>query len=362
MKKRIALALALVLLFAFVAACGDDDEGDGDLRIALVTHSPTSILEDASFNAGAWEGINRFVAEHEISTDNRFFVQPNDATDAARVDLIESVIEDRGADIIVLPGFDFNFSSHRAQFLFPDTKFILLDTEPIEDWGFDPELNSNLVAIYYAEEQAGFLAGYAAVREGFRELGFLGGRDVPAVVRFGHGFIQGAEHAANYLGLAPGEVRIRYHYTGTFAADPAIATIAGAWYADGTEVIFVCGGRIFDSVIPAAEAAGRFIIGVDGDQSGLSETIITSAMKDLAQSVTDMLNHILDGTFPGGQTLLYDAAGRGIGLPMATSRFNYFTQAMYDAIFAQLADGTVVVSTSLNMSDIVTTLVNVEVH
>ena len=394
MKKFLAIFLALIMVFAVVAACNNDDptppaevdplpggvngeEGDdadlvnGDenytdeagpiIRVALVTHSPASILEDASFNQGAWDGVQRFAAENNIASDNIFWAQPNDGTVDARIELVENLINDRGAEVIVMPGFDWNHAAYDLQTYFPDTKFILLDTLPVSpDWS-DFTIENNLVSISYAEEQSGFLAGYAAVMDGFRELGFLGGRAVDAVIRFGHGFILGAEHAAQELGLEPGDVTIKYHYTGTFAADPAIATTAGAWYAAGTEVIFVAGGRIFDSVIPAAEAAGTFMIGVDGDQSGLSEVVITSAMKDLAQSVADMLNDILNGTFKGGQALLYNAEGRGVGLPMATSRFNNFTQAQYDAIFELLANGTVTVSTSLEMDDILAsiTIVNV---
>jgi basic membrane protein A len=380
MKKLLALIIAMVMVFGIVAACADEPEppppvvepetlpaeiepepeAAPDIRIALVAHSPESILDDGSFNTGAWNGIHDFINEHGISDSNITFVQPREGTIEARIDLIESVIEDFGADVLVLPGFHFVEAAYRAQDYFPDTKFILIDAVPAPEGGGAQRTENNLVAILYAEHESGFLAGYAAVMEGFRELGFVGGVPVPAVVRFGHGYIQGAEFAAQELGLSAGEVNIRFHYVGGFAPDPATTTLAASWYAAGTEVIFAAAGGGGFSVIEAANAADGLVIGVDVDQSGDGAVVITSAMKELAISVSDMLNEFLAGTFRG-RTIIFDAAINGVGLPMGTSRFDNFTQAQYDAIFSQLAGGGIDVSDSLDMPDILAliSLVNV---
>jgi len=205
----------------------------------------------------------------------------------------------------------------------------------------------------YAEHESGFLAGYAAVMDGYRELGFTGGVPVPAVVRFGHGFIQGAEYAAASLGLPEGEVSIRFHYFGGFAPAPEHVAFAQAWFAAGVEVIFAAAGGAGGSVISAAEAAGGYVIGVDVDQSGDSDVVITSAMKALANSVYNLLGHYAVGTFPGGRIEMFDAASDGVALPMENSRFRQFTQAQYDAIFAQLASGAVVVNNSLDFDEVI---------
>jgi len=248
-----------------------------------------------------------------------------------------------GADILVLPGFHFAASVYTAANLYPDTMFVVLDT--MTDPGPTP---SNVVTILYAEEQSGFLAGYAVVMDGFRDLGFMGGIAVPAVVRFGHGFVEGAEFAAQELGLAPGEVTISYHYVGAFAPSPEAQTMAYSWYASGTEIIFVAAGRVWDSVRTAAEAGDeRWVVGVDVDQSGDSPVFMTSAMKALGVSVYDMLTDFVNDSFRGGSDLHFDATVNGIGLPMANSHFREFTQSQYDAIFAQLVDGSIVVSTVL---------------
>ena len=326
-----------------------------DVQIALIAHSPESILDDGSFNEGAWQGITRFLNSHGLAASNASFFQPHEASDVARIDLISSAING-GANVLVLPGFHFQASLYEAQDLFPETTFILLDASPARDGNV--RIEDNLVAIHYAEHEAGFLAGYAAVMEGYRNLGFMGGIAVPAVVRFGHGFVQGAEYAAYSLGLSYGEVSISYHYLGQFAPDPAITTTAAAWFASGTEVIFVAAGGAGFSVFSAAEGAGASTIGVDVDQSGDSSSVITSAVKGLDVSVYDMITAFLNGEFPGGREFIYDASINGIGLTMETGRFNNFTIAQYNAVFERLATGDITVSDSLNMSDIQTALVS----
>ncbi|MCL2828601.1 MAG: BMP family ABC transporter substrate-binding protein [Oscillospiraceae bacterium] len=366
MKKFLALLLAALLVFTLAACQGgtpaapeappapeatptpeapepdpepEPEEGfaASDIHIALVAHSPDSILDDGSFNEGAWQGIQRFLSTHGLSADHARFFQPHSADDVARVDLVADAIA-AGANIVVLPGFHFIGASAEMQEMFPDVKFVLLDATPAGGPA------ANTAAIHYAEEQAGFLAGYAAVMEGYRSLGFMGGIAVPAVVRFGHGFLQGAEHAAESLELEAGEVTVLYYYVGGFAPSPEVATTASAWFVDGVEVIFAAAGGAGGSVMSGAEASGGSVIGVDVDQSGDSDVVITSAMKALDVSVYDMLTDFLEGTFRGGRELMFDASVNGIGLPMNTSRFQEFTQAQYDAIFALLTNGSIVVS------------------
>jgi len=224
--------------------------------------------------------------------------------------------------------------------MYPDVHFVLIDGNPND--GNDPaefRTEANAVGIVYAEEQAGFLAGYAAVKDGYTKLGFMGGMALPAVVRFGYGFAQGMDYAANEMGITG--LTLNYHYTGGFAATPEAQALAAAWYADGVEVIFGCGGAVGDSVMRAAESADGKVIGVDIDQSGDSPTVITSAMKGLGASVVSVLTAYFEGEFPGGQKLVMDASQDGVQLPMATSRFNTFSQADYDAIYAKLVAGEV---------------------
>ncbi|MCL2400562.1 MAG: BMP family ABC transporter substrate-binding protein [Defluviitaleaceae bacterium] len=355
--KFIFLSVWVVAMMAFLGACAGSTTPSAttDIQIALIAHSPDSILDDGSFNQGAWDGITRFIASNGLNATNANFFQPHEASDVARIDLIAGAISE-GANILVLPGFHFESALYEAQDLFPDVKFVLLDASPRRDGNV--RIENNVAAIHYAEEQAGFLAGYAAVMEGYRDLGFMGGIAVPAVVRFGHGFIQGADFAANSLGLAAGEVTINYNYVGGFAPSPEVATTASAWFIAGTEVIFAAAGGAGGSIMSGAEGSGGVVIGVDVDQAHLSPTVITSAIKGLNVSVYSMLTDFMEGNFRGGEQL-FDASINGVGLPMDSARFQNFTQAQYDNIFAQLASGSINVSNSLNMADIVVSLVTV---
>lgn len=201
--------------------------------------------------------------------------------------------------MVVTPGFLFEPAIFEAQDLYPDVHFILIDGVPHSADYTQFRTNANVAPILYAEEEAGYLAGYAAVKEGFTKLGFMGGMAVPAVIRFGYGFAQGADAASVELGLT--DVTMNYHYVGGFAPTPEAQALAASWYNDGIEVIFAAAGGAGNSVMAAAEAAdGKYVIGVDVDQAGESDTIITSAMKGLGDSVYQTIASYYAQEFTGG--------------------------------------------------------------
>jgi len=388
MKKILAIALALVMIFTLAACVGNDggsspnnspdnspnspnepaktDDGNSPapnqpegFELALITDVGT--IDDKSFNQGAWEGLKRFADE---SGKTIKYYQPIDEGTNYYLDAIELAVNG-GAVIIVTPGFLFEEPIFIAQDLYPDVNFILLDGSPHNADYSEFKTGPNTVGVTYAEEQSGFLAGYAAVKDGYRSLGFMGGMAVPAVVRFGYGFVVGADYAAAELGLASGDISIRYHYTDVFWPTPEAQTMAASWYSAGVEVIFACGGGMGNSVMAAAEAAGAKVIGVDIDQADESPTIITSAMKELAISVYDTVKEFYDGNWRGGQDIVFTAANDGVGLPLATSRFNTFSKADYDAIYAKLAANSIDIfkdtSDGVTAKDIPVTVANVTV-
>jgi len=326
MKKLGIVLLAVFVLTSF--ACRRTVE---TFEIALITDAGN--INDRGFNQGSWEGLLQFAAANNIT--HRYFAPP-EQSDRAFFNTIALAVTG-GARIIVTPGFLFSAAVFEAQELFPDIHFILVDAQPRVNGV--TRVAPNTVALMYAEDQAGFLAGYAAVRDGFRNLGFIGGMAVPSVVRFGYGFIQGAEFAAQELGLPSGSITINYTYTGNFIATPETQTLAASWFNAGIEVIFACGGTLGNSVMAAAEQTGGAVIGVDIDQSDLSPTVITSAIKSLQFSVYSSIAAFYHGEFPGGQTRIFEAYNFGVGLPMETSRFRTFNQGDYDLIFSRLASG-----------------------
>lgn len=335
MRKRALCVLlaALVLL----NGCADAGKASGSYQTALVIDVGT--VDDKSFNQGAWEGIKRHADESGIPA--KYFKAPEMTTDAF-AETIELAVWG-GAKVVVCPGFLFEEPIYRVQERYPEVHFILMDGVPQN--GGEPAVYAatpNTLPMLYREEEAGFLAGYAAVKEGYRKLGFLGGMALPSVIRFGHGYLAGADYAAAELNLP--DVEVLYSYTGTFEATPETQTMAAAWYQSGTDVIFACGGSVGNSVMAAAEAFDKKVIGVDVDQSFESETVLTSAVKMLSDSVYEAVKSAYEDSFAGGSTHLLSAENGGIGLTMETSRFAHFSQEDYDRIYKKLASGEVVVS------------------
>jgi basic membrane protein A len=332
MKKTFLVILTVLVLLSGCSKQKNQKVAE-TFDLALVTDLGT--IDDKSFNQGSWEGLVQYARGKGISHK---YYQPAEQSNDAYLTAIDLAVRG-GAKIIVTPGFLFETPVFIAQDRYPNVNFILVDGVPHSADYSEFKTGKNTVGVNYAEDQAGFLAGYAAVKDGGRRLGFVGGMAVPAVVRFGYGFIQGAEYAANELGLSSGSITINYHYTGAFAATPEAQTLAASWYNSGVDTIFACGGAVGNSVMAAAEQAGKKVIGVDVDQSGESPTVITSAMKGLQASVYACIAGYYDGKFPGGETLVFSAENNGVGLPMQNSKFQAFRQADYNNIFEKLASG-----------------------
>jgi basic membrane protein A len=336
MKKLVTLFVALGLVVA-LSACETQDEG---FRIAMVTD--IGDIDDRSFNQGTWEGVVAFAERNNIS--HRYY-RPLEEGTAASLDAIALAVQG-GAEIIVTPGFLFEPAIFQAQQLYPDVKFVLIDGVPQPGDFSEFVVANNTVSILFDEHESGFLAGYAAVNDGYRSLGYFGGIAVPAVVRFGVGYIAGAYYAANELGVTIEFGNDRYAYFGSFAPSDDNKNAAAAWYLQGTEIIFVAAGGAGTSVMAAAEEAGAKVIGVDVDQSNLSPTVVTSALKQLGVVVGQALQGWLDDAFPGGQTQVKGAANEGVALPADFSRFDQFTKAQYDAVYARVASGQINVPAS----------------
>lgn len=347
MKKLLSSVLALMMVLSLVA-CGQKqaatsaDSGAAaskkeTFELALVTDLGT--IDDKSFNQGAWEGLVKYATEKGISHK---YYQPQEAGTNAYFETIELAVEG-GAKLVVCPGFLFEEPVYLAQTKYPDVKFILLDGEPHTADYSTYKTESNTMPILYQEDEAGFLAGYAAVKDGNTKLGFLGGMSVPAVIRFGFGYIQGADAAAKELGV---NCDVVYNYTGAFAATPEAQALAASWYNAGTEVVFGCGGAVGNSAMSAAEGKnqqeGKFVakvIGVDVDQYSESDTVITSAIKLLSNSVYDGITMFYNGKFPGGKTSIFNVKNNGVGAAMDHARFEKFSKAEYDTLYNDLKSG-----------------------
>ena len=362
MNKFLALLLCLAMVFTFAACGGESNNGgggtdeptevtfddiddncesaDGTYQIAMVTD--VGQLKDGSFNQFTWNGCKMYAYENGKTYK---YYQPANGSSATDDDRIKAMTDacEAGAEVIVTPGFLQATALEAVAPQYPDVQFIFID-------GWDMGLD-NVLGVSYQEEQAGYLAGYAVVMEGFTKLGFSGGGggSNPACIRYGYGFAQGANAAAEAKGE---DITMRYswEYGSSFSASDDLQAMLAGWFNAGTEVIFMCGGTMFNSGAAAAEAADAAIVGVDVDQSNLSDTVVTSALKGLAQSVQISLgNFYNDGLQKGA--LVLGAADDAVGLPVDTWSLQNWSIDEYNALFEQIKSGEIVVDNNSDMAD-----------
>ncbi len=360
MKKFLALLLAVVMVLFTFAACGgnetpsngDDDNAnqavnydaisdtcesaDGKYELAFVTD--VGQLKDKSFNQGTWEGLKKYASDNGKTYKYYQPANGDKATDDDRFDAMKAAA-DAGAQVVVCAGFLQGTALTKAAAAYPDVKFVFIDGSVIEG-------AANVAAIDFQEEQSGYLAGYAAVKEGYTKLGFSGGGggDNPACCRFGYGYVQGAEAAAKELGKEV-EMKYSWQYGASFGASPELQTMLNGWYTNGTEVVFACGGSMCQSAFAAASANDGFVIGVDVDQSSQSETVITSATKGIREAVGYALEKFYADKWAelGGVQTTLGAANDAVGLPTETWTLKNFSVEDYNKLLASLKDGTVTV-------------------
>ena len=393
MKKLLAMLLVLAMISCLFVACANNDsetdapttaptdesktnestdnsdatepdDNNGDVKIAMITDYGD--ITDQSFNQTTYEACKEFCEANGVKFN--YFKPAGDNT-ADRVAMIEKAI-DEGYNVVVMPGYAFGEAIKETAESNSDTTFIALDVGA-GDLGEDYVVPANLYCAVYQEELCGYMAGYAAVKLGYTKLGFLGGMAVPAVVRYGYGYVQGVDAAAKELDIT---VDLKYAYGNQFSGDADITAAMDTWYQGGTEIVFACGGGIYTSAAEAAAKVGGKVIGVDVDQKGIIDgsygegMTVTSAMKGLAPTVKHLLSEVLAGNFAnyGGKidTLGLVSANpeeNYVQIPTASTQFEdgKFTADDYAALVAAMFDGTVTVSNDITAMPAVTN-VNVE--
>ena len=384
MKKLIALLLACVMVLGLVACGGNAPEttapaggestpettapavSEVAYKVAMITDYGD--ITDQSFNQTTWEAVKAFGEANGIEYA---YYRPQGDSDAERVGMIDAAIAD-GFNVIVLPGFAFGNAIKESAPVYPDVLFFALDVSAADfgDW----EIPTNVYSAVYQEELSGYMAGYAAVKLGYKHLGYLGGMAVPAVMRFGYGYLQGIEAAAAELGIT-GEITVEYVYGNTFSGDADITAVMDTWYGEkGVEVVFACGGGILSSAAEAAAKVGGKVIGVDVDQAATIDgtygegMTVTSAMKGLYPTTVDTLTDVvLNGNWAayGGKIATLglvsaDPEANYVQIPMGSTQFaEGFTAEDYKALVAGMFDGTITVSNDISAMPAVTYAINV---
>ena len=316
---------------------------DGKYQVAFVTD--VGQLKDKSFNQGTYDGVKLYAAANGLSYKYYQPANGDQATDDDRYDAMKAAVE-AGAEVVVCAGYLQEAALKRAAIEFPEVPFVFIDGYPLTD--DEGNTLTNVAGIAFQEEQAGYLAGYAAVKDGFTKLGFSGGGGGTndACCRFGYGYVQGANAAASELGITV-DMNYSWEYGATFQASTELQTMISGWYANGTEIVFACGGSMFQSISAAASANDGYVIGVDVDQSGESDAVVTSAMKGLSDAVQWAVAKVYAGTFTeiGGTATSLGVKDNAVELPTAAEswRFETFTVEEYEALYQQMLDGTLVV-------------------
>ena len=396
MKKFFAMLLAFVMVLGLVACTSSnndakkDDAQQGDAakteyKIAMITDYGD--ITDQSFNQTTYEACQAFAKDNNITFT---YYKPAGNNTADRVAMIEKAA-DEGYNVMVMPGYAFAGAIVEAAPKFKDVKFIALDvgvgdlleagvTAKGESYDYNPDNwkledyvdLSNVYCAIYQEELCGYMAGFAAVKLGYTKLGFLGGMAVPAVIRYGYGFVQGADAAAKELGI---EVEMNYAYGGQFNGDADITAAMDTWYQGGTEVVFACGGGIYTSAAEAAQKVNAKVIGVDVDQKGIIDGLyaegmtVTSAMKGLYPATYDTLKDVvLNGNWENyagkiatlGLVSGEDPTANYVQIPFESTQWSdKVTQHDYKALVAKMFDGTIKVDNGIGAMPAVT---NVKVN
>ena len=364
MKKFLAILLAMLMALCAVSACAeavnpDDIEdnmtsADGKYVVAFVTD--VGQLKDKSFNQGTWNGVKAYASANSLSYKYYQPANGDQATDDDRYDAMKAAV-DGGAQVVVCAGFMQEAALRKAAAEFADVKFIFIDGYPID--------LDNVAPISFKEEQSGFLAGYAVVKEGFTKLGFTGGGagTNPACCRFGYGFAQGVNAAAKEMDINV-ELKYSWEYGSSFQASTELQTMISGWYESGTEIVFACGGSIYSSAGEAAAKVNGKVIGVDTDQSGIIDgkygegMTVTSAMKGLYPATYDTLTDVVvNGNWDKyvGQIATLglisgtDPEANYVQIPMTTQfEDGKFTADDYKALVAAMFDGSLTVSNDIS--------------
>ena len=381
MKKILALVLVLALVAALFVGCQGEtttttkaaDNGEtkapetkapetevSGMKVAMVTDYGD--ITDESFNQATYEGAKEWCEANGVQF---IYYKPTGDSTAERVAAIDQAVAD-GYNVLLMPGYAFAGAIVETIAKYPDVKFVALDVSEydLQDANgtaddFSWKYPANLYSAVYQEELAGYMAGVAAVKLGYTKIGYLGGMEVPAVVRYGYSFVQGVNDAAKELGIVD-QIELKYVYGNQFYGDADITAYMDTWYAAGTEVVFACGGGIYSSAAEAAKKVNAKVIGVDVDQAPTIDKYaegmtVTSAMKGLAATVKTLLGKIKDGKFEGGKV-------ETLGLVSETPAENYvqlpastqwaegkFTEADYNALVAALFKGEITVSNAIDV-------------
>lgn len=360
MKKFLALFLSLTLLLA-LTACKAAEAASGAQQEQRTVTAPT---DDATFvyqpedptvtpaggetialvtgasgtesgaDAMLWQGVQTFASAYGYTATT----QTAEGDSSADVETALRTAAESGAKLVICRGDAAATALYRIQESYPDVHYLLFDDEPHND-DYSAYKTANLVhCVLFQEEQAGYLAGYAAVIDGYTSLGFVGTREIPGIVRYGTGFLQGAEAAAEQQGET---VNLKFWFADTYDENDAVTQRMADWYNGGVSLIFVSGGTLYKSAAQAAEQTGGKVMAGDTNVTELSDSILASAVKCYNAAVQRQLYEFFTAgswsTQNAGQTERVGITNAEVALESDTSwRLDSFTLDNYRSLYEDL--------------------------
>ena len=360
MKKFLALFLSLMLLLA-LTACKAAEAASGAQQEQRTVTAPT---DDATFvyqpedptvtpaggetialvtgasgtesgaDAMLWQGVQTFASAYGYTATT----QTAEGDSSADVETALRTAAESGAKLVICRGDAAATALYRIQENYPDVHYLLFDDEPHND-DYSAYKTANLVhCVLFQEEQAGYLAGYAAVIDGYTSLGFVGAREIPGIVRYGTGFLQGAEAAAEQQGET---VNLKFWFADTYDENDAVTQRMADWYNGGVSLIFVSGGTLYKSAAQAAEQTGGKVMAGDTNVTELSDSILASAVKCYNAAVQRQLYEFFTAgswsTQNAGQTERVGITNAEVALESDTSwRLDSFTLDDYRSLYEDL--------------------------
>lgn len=335
MKRLFALFVTFMITIGLYG-CGSPEEVQPeeqiDYEIAMITDS--GLIMNGGYSEVAWNTISEFGASEGISHKYYKAVEPSD--DSYR-QAIDSAVQG-GAKIVIADGYLFSQAIYEKQNQYPDVKFVIIDAVPADAESGETKVGKNTVEVTFSSEQAGYLAGYGAVMDGMTQLGFMGDDKKPLIMDYGYGFLQGAEKAAEEQGVS---VKVNYHYCTDDDDRDSIIEKSNQWYGAGTEAIFACGNTVEQPVIESAEILNKKVIAYETDKSQMSDTVVTSSVKDIENALKTVLEQYKDDKFPGGSTVKYDIANDGIWLEIENGKLENLDKSDYNDIIKNIKDGNI---------------------
>ena len=356
MKKKVMALVLSALMVTGLVGCGSDNNAskseEGKLKVGMVTDTGT--IDDKSFNQGTWEGIKEAEKSFGLETT---FMQPNGESESSYLTEIQNLY-DSGYKFIVTPGYKFETAIYKAQSQYEDAKFVLIDGEP-NDGNDNYLVADNTVAVYFAEEQSGFIAGVAsAVQLQDGDFGFIGGMEIPSVKKFNYGFQQGVAYANEHYGTNVSLKAENIVYSGSFSDTALGQQLSAQMYDNGVKAIFTAAAGVNIGVITEAKtrvANGQeaWVIGVDSDQyddgiyEGNKSVVLTSAIKKIDEAAYQIIEDEINGEFPGGQVLTFNAENDGVGIPAENPNLKDDTVTKVNEVLDGIKNGEIEVKTEL---------------